>query len=137
MLKQLFKLYLGQQGFNILAISDDGDPSTWQTSQMTGVADSLGGGTTTSGDVGFWADYINCFDDITMTLSYDTVAFPNITSLEWAPGGAALTFPTGWSKLTTEIHPTQLTPGAEVFTFTITWEACGVTKVQTGDFDIT
>ena len=124
-----------QQGFNVWAPANDNDNTTFE--DMTGVNDLLGGGKTSSGDVGFAADRNNCFDDITITLSYDAVTYPNITSLEFPIVGSVLTMAADLSVLTTEVQPTQAVPGAETFTFTITWEACGVTKTQTGDFVIT
>jgi len=129
----------GQQGFNILVPTNDGDTTTWGSGEFTGVNGSAGGTSTTTGDELIHADRNNCFDDITLTLSWDAGVFPNITALEWNSigGGTVLTIPAIQSFVGIEIIATQTVATPETFAFTITWEACGVTKVQTGDFDIT
>ena len=93
----------------------------------------------TTGDIQFWFDRVTCALPMTITLSHDAIAYPNIVDVNFGNSGTnVLVADSNWSLVAADgPSALQVVQGPETFDFTITYESCGTTKIQTGPFEIT
>ena len=138
----LYKLNSASSGsFNILMPSYDGvqiyhpGPS-WPVGTFGGVKVTPPLRAGNNGDTLLWFDKITCSQPITITLS---TAHANITNIWWGTTGPDFFVADGnWSTFALDkITVLQIVEQVETFDFSITYESCGTTKIQTGPFEIT
>ena len=135
--------FTGGGTFNILSPNKDGNyipapgPS-WDGGSFTNASVPPPARVTT-GDIQFWFDRVTCALPMTITLSHDAVAYPNIVDVNFGNSGTnVLVADSNWSLVAADgPSALQVVQGPETFDFTITYESCGTTKIQTGPFEIT
>ncbi len=140
----LYKLNnLGTGTFNILNPNKDGayvpDPGpSWDAGSFTNVNQSPPARVTT-GDIQFWFDRVTCALPMTITLSHDAATYPNIVNVHFGNSGTnVFVADANWSLVAVDgPSALQVVQGPETFDFSITYESCGTTKIQTGPFEIT